>query len=309
LSDHEAAFVAAGSIAIMSDQSQTAAQAVTGPVLVVGTGTMGAGIAQVAAQAGHRVFLFDQAPGAAERAKARIADSMERAKAKGYVTAELIATTLTNLEPAASLAEAAAEADVVVEAVKEDLDIKRAVFAQLESLTRPTTYLWTNTSMIAITRIADGLKHPERVVGTHFFNPVPRMKLVEVIAGKRTSASAAAIAAATVARWGKTPVQAPDTPGFLVNRVLDAIKREALALLEEGSTPEQVDTAVRLGLNFPMGPFELMDLVGLDTTYDCLLNQASAMGRPATFGQKLPGLVRDGKHGRKTGSGFYQYEK
>ena len=276
-------------------------------LLVVGTGTMGAGIAQVAAAAGCTVHLYDAQPDAAPNAKQRVTESLGRAEKKGYVTADDIERTLSNMHPADSM-QVAGEVDAVVEAVKEDIAIKRAVFGELEAIASPDAGLWTNTSMIAITRIAEGLQHPERVVGTHFFNPVPRMKLVEVIAGERTSADAARLAERTVQSWGKTAVRAPDTPGFIVNRVLDAIKREALALHEQGASAEQVDTAVRLGLNFPMGPFELMDLVGLDTTHDCLKNQADAMGRPQDFGTHLPRLVDDKKLGRKTGQGFYRYE-
>lgn len=288
----------------MNEANQTDRQ--VNKLLVVGTGTMGGGIGQVAAAAGCTVCFYDRAEGAAKGTVQRIEGSLQRAQAKGYVTAEDAQRTLANLHPVDAL-DVAGEVDAVVEAVKEDLAIKRQVFAHLETLVSPETALWTNTSMIAITRIAEGLQHPERVVGTHFFNPVPRMKLVEVIAGERTSEEAVRLAEATVTRWGKTPVRAPDTPGFIVNRVLDAIKREALQLMEEGTPADQVDTAVRLGLNFPMGPFELMDLVGLETTLDCLKNQAEAMGRPQQFGSKLPVLVEQGKLGRKTGEGFYSY--
>lgn len=275
-------------------------------VLVVGAGTMGGGIAQVAAAAGDRVLIYDAQPGAAEQARERSAASLERAQAKGYVTNEDIERTLGNMHPVTALEEGAA-ADVVVEAVKEDLDIKRQVFAALEEVVSETCGLWTNTSMILISRIMEKLRHPERAAGTHFFNPVPRMKLVEVIAGERTSEEAVQFAMKTVGRWGKTAVRAPDSPGFIVNRILDVIKREALSLLDEGVPPDQVDTAVRLGLNFPMGPFELMDLVGLNTTLDCLIAQAKGMNRPAEFGPHLPKLVEEKNWGRKTGQGFYSY--
>jgi 3-hydroxybutyryl-CoA dehydrogenase len=136
---------------------------------------------------------------------------------------------------------------------------------------------------------------------------MPRMPLVEVIAGRLTDADTIRIAVETVTRWGKTPVRAPDTPGFIVNRILDAIKRESLALLDEGVPPAEIDRAVRLGLNFPMGPFELMDLIGLNTTLDCMAAQAKGMGRPAKFSPKIEELVAQRHWGRKTGRGFYTY--
>lgn len=275
-------------------------------LMVVGTGLMGSGIAQIAANSGCTVLLYDKAEGAAEGARKRIGESLQRALAKGYVTAADIERTLANLHPVAALADAG-RADAVIEAVKEDLAVKQAVFAELEAVVGADTHLWTNTSMISITRIAENLKHPERVAGTHFFNPVPRMQLVEVIAGARSSEETLQVAIETAKRWGKTPVRAPDTPGFLANRILDAIKREALALVDEGADPEAVDTAVRLGLNFPMGPFQIMDLVGLDTTLDCLVAQAKGMNRSTSFSPKLVQKVKAHNLGRKTGQGFYSY--
>jgi len=277
-------------------------------VFVVGAGTMGAGIAQVAAAAGGQVSLYDNVPGAASRARDRIASSLERAATKGYVTPEALQQTLLNLHISDDLEDAAAAA-IVIEAVKEEVAIKQSVFLALEKFILPSTAIWTNTSMISIGLLSEPLANPERFCGAHFFNPVPRMKLVELIAGPRTAPSTIEVARETVTRWGKTPVLAPDTPGFLVNRILDAIKREALDLLDQGVPPDQVDTAVRLGLNFPMGPLELMDLIGLDTTLDCMINQARAMGRPAEFSPKITSLVKAGKTGRKAGEGFYLYDQ
>jgi 3-hydroxybutyryl-CoA dehydrogenase len=277
-------------------------------LLVVGTGTMGAGIAQIAAAAGDTVLLFDGAPGVAARAKARIGASMTRAAAKGHLDAASIPLTLERLRPVEALS-AAGPIDAAIEAVKEDLAVKQGVFAELEAAFPPATLLWTNTSMISIARIAEKLRHPERVAGVHFFNPVPRMKLVEVIAGERTAPGTVDVAVQTVTRWGKTPVRAPDSPGFIVNRILDAIKRESLALLDEGVPADQIDQGVRLGLNFPMGPFELMDLIGLNNTLDAMKVQAEAVGRSTTFSPRIEKLVAQGHWGRKTGHGFYKYEK
>ena len=280
-------------------------------LLVVGAGTMGGGIAQTAANAGDTVFLHDAAPGAAERARERIAQSLERAMAKGYVTEEDKARILGNLHPVASLQDAR-EAHAVIEAVKEDLEVKQDIFAKLEEAFGEEVFLWTNTSMISITLVAEKLRHPGRVAGTHFFNPVPRMQLVEVIPGKRTAENTVRVAMETMRRWGKTPILAPDTPGFIVNRLFDAFLAEALTLHEEGVSAEDMDTAIRLGLNFPMGPLELMDLVGLDIVLDCGLSMARGMGRSeeeAAVSPTLRRLVREGKLGRKTGEGFYSYSK
>lgn len=276
-------------------------------LLVVGTGTMGGGIAQVAANAGDTVLLYDATPSAAERAKERISKSLVRAQEKGYVTQADIDRTLGNLHPISSLDEAAG-VDAVIEAVKEELEIKRKVFAGLEALVSEKAFLWSNTSMISLTEIARDLKHPGRMAGTHFFNPVPRMALVEIIGGKHTDEATLVAAEETMTRWGKTPVRAPDSPGFIVNRLLDAFLREALVLHDEGVGIENIDTAIRLGLNFPMGPMELMDLVGLDTVHDCLLSQAKGMGRTtnaADYSKHLVELLKAGKLGRKSGEGFY----
>jgi 3-hydroxybutyryl-CoA dehydrogenase len=275
-------------------------------ILVVGAGTMGAGIAQIAAAAGNRVTVYDENPETPLRAKERIAASLARAEAKGHVTTESAALTLENLHPTSCL-DQAADAAVVVEAVTENIEIKRSVFLRLEQIVKSDTSLWTNTSMLSISAIGAPLARPERFCGVHFFNPVPRMRLVEVIAGKKTSSETIDLAVSHVKRWGKTAVYAPDTPGFIVNRVLDGIKREALDLLDLGVPPDQIDTAVKLGLNFPMGPLELMDLIGLDTTLDVLVNQAHALGRPSAKITRLHELVAAGNLGRKTGKGFYTY--
>lgn len=277
-------------------------------LLVVGAGTMGGGIAQVAAAAGEKVFLYDKVADAPRRALDRMSVSLQRAVEKGYLSAEAVEKTLQNISPQTSL-ECAGGCTAIIEAVKEEPAIKQEVFQHLEERIPETALLCTNTSMLSITSLAAGLKHKARFCGTHFFNPVPRMKLVEVIAGKETSRSTVAAARSMVARWGKTAVLAPDSPGFIVNRIFDVIKREALHLHEEGVDVREIDEALRLGLNFPMGPFELMDLIGLDTTYDCLINQARQMNRAPDFGTVLPKLVAAGKTGRKARKGFFEYEE
>lgn len=268
---------------------------------------MGSGIAQVAAASGERVLLFDVNPEAPVEALGRMSGSLKRARQKGLVTEVAARQTLNNIHPVKTLDEAR-RVPFVIEAIKEDLAAKQQLFSLLETLAGPETILLSNTSMLSISTLASGLAHPERFAGAHFFNPVPRMKLVELIAGRQTAPETVEAARALVKRWGKTPVHAPDSPGFIVNRVFDALKRESLALLEEGVPASEIDQALRLGLNFPMGPFELMDLIGLDTTYDCLCNQARQMDRESDFGVTLPALVAAGKHGRKTGCGFYEYD-
>jgi len=277
-----------------------------GPIVVVGAGTMGAGIAQIAAAAGEMVLIYDLNPEAGRHALQRISASLEKSVSKGFVSKEERDSTVERLS-LIQQPESAAGAAVVIEAVKEDPAVKQAVFRQFEDVISPQAALWTNTSMLSITTLASTLDHPGRFCGVHFFNPVPRMRLVEVIAGSATLPATLEVATVTVAKWGKTPVLAPDRPGFLVNRIFDAIKREALDLLEEGVPPDQLDTAVKLGLNFPMGPCELMDLIGLDTTLDVMINQAAAMGRPIEKTTPLHALVAAGKKGRKSGEGFYSY--
>jgi len=275
-------------------------------VLIVGAGVMGSGIAQVAATSGDGVWLYDHDSTAFSRALERISSSLRRSVEKGHLSGESMHRTLNLIKPCDSLRDAG-DCDIVVEAVKEDRDIKKAAFKELQGIVPRSAMIFSNTSMISISDLASALEDKSRFCGMHFFNPVPRMALVEVIAGKETSPATVEFACSLATRWGKKPVLAPDSPGFIVNRIFDAIKREALSLHEEGVDVSQIDQAVRLGLNFPMGPFELMDLIGLDTTYDCLVNQARQMNRNSEFGTRLPDLVSSGRHGRKSGRGFYTY--
>ncbi|MDO9294192.1 MAG: 3-hydroxyacyl-CoA dehydrogenase NAD-binding domain-containing protein, partial [Hydrogenophaga sp.] len=229
------------------------------PVLVVGAGIMGAGIAQVAAQAGHPVFLFDMREGAAAQAKSKLTATLDGLVAKGKITAEAAAATLARIEPIPSL-DAAAGAALVVEAIVENLDAKRSLFRQLESVVGEAAILASNTSSISVTAIANGLLHPERFVGMHFFNPVPQMKLVEVVSGLQTDAAVAQAIEALSVAWGKVPVHARSTPGFIVNRIARPYYAETLALLQEqAATPQRLDACLKAA-GFRMGPCELMDL-------------------------------------------------
>ena len=278
------------------------------PVLVVGAGIMGAGIAQVAAQAGHPVFLFDMREGAAAQAKAKLAATLDGLVAKGKITAEAAAATLARIEPIPSL-DAAAGAALVVEAIVENLDAKRSLFRQLESVVGEAAILASNTSSISVTAIANGLLHPERFVGMHFFNPVPQMKLVEVVSGLQTDAAVAQAIEALSVAWGKVPVHARSTPGFIVNRIARPYYAETLALLQEqAATPQRLDACLKAA-GFRMGPCELMDLIGHDTNF-AVTNSVFE----ANFGDKryVPSLVQrelvdGGLLGRKSGRGFYTY--
>jgi 3-hydroxybutyryl-CoA dehydrogenase len=278
------------------------------PVLVVGAGIMGAGIAQVAAQAGHPVFLFDMREGAAAQAKSKLTATLDGLVAKGKIAAEAAAATLARIEPIPSL-DAAAGAALVVEAIVENLDAKRSLFRQLESVVGETAILASNTSSISVTAIANGLQRPERFVGMHFFNPVPQMKLVEVVSGLQTDAVVAQAIEALSVAWGKVPVHARSTPGFIVNRIARPYYAETLALLQEqAATPQRLDACLKAA-GFRMGPCELMDLIGHDTNF-AVTNSVFE----ANFGDKryVPSLVQrelvdGGLLGRKSGRGFYTY--
>ncbi|MDP1650623.1 MAG: 3-hydroxyacyl-CoA dehydrogenase [Rubrivivax sp.] len=278
------------------------------PLLIVGAGIMGAGIAQVAAQAGHSVHLYDLRAGAAAEAKARLGATLDGLVAKGRLTAEAVQATLARIEPVATL-QAAASARLVVEAIVEQLDAKRSLFRQLEELLDADAVLATNTSSISVTAIAGGLQHPARVVGMHFFNPVPLMKLVEVVSGLQTAPAVAQAVFELAQAWGKVPVHAKSTPGFIVNRIARPYYGETLALLQEQAAPPPVLDACLKAAGFRMGPCELMDLVGHDTNF-----AVTASVFAANFNDKryVPSLVQremvdGGLLGRKSGRGFYTY--
>jgi 3-hydroxybutyryl-CoA dehydrogenase len=275
---------------------------------VVGLGTMGAGIAQVAAQAGLEVVGVDVAPGAAEGARERIAGFLARGVDKGRLTEEERSTALGRLALGDSLA-ALAGCDAVVEAIVEDLEAKRALFAELEEVVAVDALLASNTSALPVSEIAGATAHPERVVGMHFFNPAPVLPLVEVVRAERSSPGAVEQAVALARALGKEPVVCGDSPGFVVNRVLIPLLNDCVRVLgETGVSPEDLDRALRYGLNWPLGPCALLDLIGLDVHVHASEALHAALGEERMAPPQLLVEMRDaGKLGRKSGEGFFSY--
>ncbi len=276
---------------------------------VVGAGTMGAGIAQVCLQAGHEVVLFDVDEAAVARGRERIAAGFQRMIDKGRLTSDDAQRMTATLRDAYGLDELAQDADVVIEAALEDLALKETIFRALGSAVRPETILATNTSALSVSDIGAASGHPARVVGLHFFNPAPVMPLVEVVAGDQSERSAVVRATEFAVGLGKQPVVCRDSPGFIVNRVNRPFTLEALRMLEAGEAGvEQVDRAVK-SAGYPMGPFEFMDLVGVDVN----LAAATAVWRGFDEALRLTpspiqqALVDAGHLGRKSGEGFYRY--
>ena len=279
-------------------------------IAIVGAGVMGRGIAQIAAQAGVRTLLFDAREGAAQGAKDFVLQQYARLAEKGRMTAEAVAAATAKLEIAASVA-ALAPAQVVVEAIVEDLAVKRALFKDLEAVIAPDALIATNTSSLPVTAIAAACKHAGRVGGFHFFNPVPLMKVIEVIDGALTEPWVGEVLVGLAKRFGHRPVRAQDTPGFIVNHASRGYSTESLRIMGEGvATSWQVDRVMRDAAGFRMGPLELLDLTGLDVSHpvmESIYHQyyEEARYRPSviTAQRATAGLL-----GRKTGRGFYRYE-
>ncbi|MBW1942259.1 MAG: 3-hydroxyacyl-CoA dehydrogenase family protein [Deltaproteobacteria bacterium] len=279
---------------------------------IVGAGTMGNGIAQVAAQVGCEVVMSDIEDQYVRRGLDNIDRFLSKSVEKGKIQADEKDAILGRITGTTDMSDLK-DMDFVVEAVIEDLELKKAVFKELDGICRPEIVLASNTSSMSVTEIAAATKRPDQVCGVHFFNPVPLMRLVEVIRGYYTSDDTVGVAVALAQRMGKVTVDVKkDSPGFIVNRIMMPHFLEAIKIVEEGiASVEDVDTAVKNGLNYPMGPFELMDLTGIDIAYFVTeylykeLNKESKWVSP----NLLKSMIRAGRLGRKTGGGWYDYGK
>ena len=277
-------------------------------VAVIGAGTMGNGIAQVFAHSGFQVRLIDAAPTALDRARGAIEKSLAKFVEKGRLTPVDRDATLARVGTSTNL-DAAADAEYVVEAIYEDVDAKRGLFARLDQITKPGVILSSNTSSISITLLGAATTRPDKVLGMHFMNPVPLITLVELIRGQATSAESMLVATELCMRLNKTAVEASDYPGFIANRILMPMINEAIYALMEGvATKESIDTVMKLGTNHPMGPLTLADLIGLDVCLAIMEVLHQGFGdpkyRPCPL---LRRMVAAGHLGRKVGQGFYKY--
>ncbi|MFE2876724.1 3-hydroxyacyl-CoA dehydrogenase [Streptomyces roseus] len=278
-------------------------------VAVVGAGTMGQGIAQVALLAGHRVLIYDINATLAAGGVGIVQDRVDRMAAKGRLDRAEAEDAIGRIESASALGDLA-DAALVIEAVVEDATVKRALFETLEEVVAPDTLLATNTSSLSVTELAAGLAHPGRFLGLHFFNPAPLLPLVEVVSGFATDPAAAERAHATVLGWGKTPVSCADTPGFIVNRIARPFYAEAFAVYEEqGADPATIDAVLRESGGFKMGPFQLTDLIGQDVNEAVTRSVWESFFRSPKFTPSLAQrrLVQSGRLGRKSGHGWFPY--
>jgi 3-hydroxybutyryl-CoA dehydrogenase len=277
-------------------------------IAVIGAGTMGRGIAHAAALGGYRTILEDLLPGALRKAENEIRTNLDKAVELGKVAAPDADAAFHRVEYAGSVDEAAREADLVIEAVPEEMESKIEIFTLLDKICRPNTILASNTSSLSITEIASVTYRARKIVGMHFFNPVHKMKLLEVVRALETDDDTLASAVEVGKRMGKEVVVIKESPGFITNRINAMIGNEAFLMLQEGiASAADIDKAVKLGLNHPMGPFELVDLVGLDTRLSILEYLHKTLGEKYRPAPLLVEYVQGGRLGRKCGRGVYEY--
>lgn len=278
-------------------------------ITVIGSGTMGNGIAHVFAQFGYQVTLVDIAQTALDKAMVTIAGNLDRQVKKGTLTEDEKTATLARIQPVTDLATGVANADLVVEAATENVGLKLKIFGEMDQYAPPAAILATNTSSISITQIAAVTKRPAQVIGMHFMNPVPVMKLVEVIRGYATSDAVTQQVMELSVNLGKSPVEVNDYPGFVANRILMPMINEAIYTLFEGvSGVVEIDTVMKLGMAHPMGPLQLADFIGLDVCLSILRVLQDGFGNPKYAPcPLLVNMVMAGKLGAKTGEGFYRY--
>jgi 3-hydroxybutyryl-CoA dehydrogenase len=279
---------------------------------VIGAGTMGNGIAQLAAQIGCNVVMRDVEERFVENGFKNITRFLSKSVEKGKMTEDQKKEVLGRIKGTTNIADLK-DVDFVIEAVLEILDLKKAVFKELDGVCRPEVILATNTSSMSITEIAIATQRPDKVVGMHFFNPVPLMRLVEVIRAYQTSDATVQVTTELAKKMGKETVEVKkDSPGFIVNRIMIPHMIEAVKILEEGiATPEDIDKAVKLGLNYPMGPFELMDLTGLDICKNVADYFYNELNKESKWVVPNPHktMVKANRLGRKTGAGWYEHKK
>ena len=277
-------------------------------IAVIGAGIMGRGIAHVAALGGYRTVLEDLLPAALRKAEGEIRTNLDKAVELKKVSADDAHAALGRLEYAGSVEEAAREADLVIEAVPEEMESKIEIFTLLDKICRPGTILASNTSSLSVTEIASVTYRPKKCLGMHFFNPVHKMKLLEIVRALETDDDTIAAAVAVARKMGKEPVVIKESPGFITSRINAMIGNEAFYMLQEGiASAADIDKALKLGLNHPMGPFELVDLVGLDTRLHILEYLHKTLGEKYRPAPLLVQYVKGGRLGKKSGRGVYEY--